>query len=366
LARLPVRRRGARAGLGAAALGLFLFLGGSLSWGYIEALYPLGLFITESEVIAEGVVEKTDVEKKLCIVKVGKSYKGKCGYEKIRMNLSQGQDWHSEVIMRHLVEGSPVVIFYNPERRAEIYVNRFFCQLFGDPQQPPDQAWWVFTHTEIYCNRTYCGPVDELVRVLKACMAGKQKPPPPNPKLPAITRTDLKALPPPGQPQDAGSIPASFVAASSAKPRPAETPEKTVPGLAYSYFEGNWSSIPDFETLTPAKSGTSESIGLEGASRMEHFGLRFSGWIEVPKDGVYTFTLGSSGAGSIRIGKTEIARKGSPEGAEAQGEINLKAGKHAFQVIFAHAAGSPKLEVFWESSERPRQKIEAGALYHSP
>src|SRR5437667_8930280 len=80
---------------------------------YIEALYPLQQFMAESEVIAEGVIEKSDPKNKTFIIKVRKSLKGKCAYEQIRVNVGPGQEWHPDAAMPHFVAGAPAVIFYN-------------------------------------------------------------------------------------------------------------------------------------------------------------------------------------------------------------------------------------------------------------
>jgi hypothetical protein len=165
------------------------------AFSYIEAMYPLQQFMNESEVIAEGVIEKTDPKTKTCIARITRSLKGKCAYEKVRMNIGVGQDWHPESVMKHLVEGAPVLVFYNAARQGEIYVNRFFCQLYGDAAAPPDKAWWNFTHIEIRCNRTYFGTVEDFSKLLAKILAGKEKAPAPDPKIPTITKEHIAALP---------------------------------------------------------------------------------------------------------------------------------------------------------------------------
>src|SRR5437868_11559693 len=54
---------------------------------YIEAMKELkGLFM-ESEVIARGVVDAVSTEKKVVILKMSKNIKGKCVYERIKIDL---------------------------------------------------------------------------------------------------------------------------------------------------------------------------------------------------------------------------------------------------------------------------------------
>jgi len=335
---------------------------------YIEAMYPLQQMIAECEVIAEGVIEKADVKNKTAVAKITKNIKGKCHYEQIRMNLSGGQFWHSEVIMKHMVVGAPVVMLYNAGRQGEMYVNRFFIQLYGDAGAPPDKAWWNYTHIEIRCNRTYCGPVDEFIKLLNEIQAGKVKAPAPDPKIRPISKEDVIALPAPGEAVDPEKLPASFrrrEPAAAGKPRDPENPTLPVKGLQYAYYEGQWEALPDFSKLQPAKSGTADQIDLSKRGKDVAYGLLFSGFIEAPKDGVYTFTTNSNDGSKLWIGKSEIVNNDHHHGVtEANGEVALKTGKHAITVAYFQSGGQQVLEVFWEGPGIPKQPLPAAALFH--
>jgi len=175
--------------------GVFVAFALGAAWGYIEVLYPLQQLIGESEAVAEGKIEKVDAEKKACIVKVEKALKGKCAYERVRINIGPGVEWHPEAVMKHLVVGAPTVLFYNKERKGMLYVNRFFLQVKADAESAPENTWWNFGHIEIKCNRTYCGPAETLAKHVLAVEAGKTKPQPPDVKIPAITKEAVAALP---------------------------------------------------------------------------------------------------------------------------------------------------------------------------
>jgi hypothetical protein len=177
---------------------------------YVEALYPLQQVLAESFVIAEGKVESHDPAKKIASVKIGKSIKGKCTYETIRISYGGGQFWHPEGVPKHFVKDAPVLIFYNEGRQAEMYLNRFFIQLYGDAGAPPDKAWWSMTHIEIRMNRTFNGTVEELTDTVSKCLAGKMKPPAPSPKIPPIDLKDAKALPAFGEKIDEATLPLPF------------------------------------------------------------------------------------------------------------------------------------------------------------
>jgi hypothetical protein len=333
---------------------------------YIEALYPLAQFISESQVIVEGTIEKVDEKTKTCFIKVGKCLKGRCGYETIRVSVGGGQEWHPEVVMRHLKVGAPTVMFYNAERRAEIYLNRFFCQVYGDATQPADKAWWNFTHVEIYCNRTFVGTPEELSRTVADVLAGKAKAPPPDPKLPAITPVHLRSLAPWGAPAE--KLPPSFARTEPArapKPRDPENPPSIIPGLVCEVFEGTWSALPDFDALKPVSTGIASVFDLSKRPGEQHFGLRLRGYLDVPRDGTYVFTTVSDDGSKLLLGKTEVVSNDGRQGrTEKAGEVALRKGQHAITVTYFQKEGGQVLEVFWEGPELAKQKISASSLSH--
>ncbi len=173
---------------------LMALLLSSEAHAYIEALYPLKNVIKESSVIVEGVVEKVDAARKTGIIKVTRTLKGKCTYTHIRMNIGVGQMWHPEVILPHLVEGAPAMVFYNHEHKAIGFTNRFFFQLYGDPRRAPARAWWTFTHIEIYMNRTFDGSTEDLTRLMRDILTGRAKPPAADEKKKPFTKEQLVAM----------------------------------------------------------------------------------------------------------------------------------------------------------------------------
>ena len=197
------------------AVGALAFSGAAPAAAYVEAMYPLQQVINESEVIAEGVLEKVDKENMTAVMRVDKSLKGKCHYTHIRMNFGGGQAWHPQAIRKHLVVGAPAIIFYNAGRQSQCYLNRFFFQLYGDANAPPDKAWWNYTHIEIRMNRTFNGTVAELSESLGKILSGRGKAPAPSPKIPPMSPEALKALPAHGEPVDEATLPAAFLKAGA-------------------------------------------------------------------------------------------------------------------------------------------------------
>src|SRR5206468_12582395 len=73
---------------------LVVFFGLALpALAYIEALNSLKGVFQESDVIARGVIDAVSSEKKVVVLKVVKPLKGKCAYERIRINLGAAEGW---------------------------------------------------------------------------------------------------------------------------------------------------------------------------------------------------------------------------------------------------------------------------------
>jgi hypothetical protein len=164
---------------------------------YIEALTSFKGVVKESEVIARGVIDAVSTEKKVIIIKVQKSIKGKCSYEKIKIDLNAGPEWHPDVVLRHATVGSAVSVFYQKAKDSDkaalslIYLNRYFMTA------QPEDVMWRLGKIELAMSKVYCGTAEELLDLVPKVHAGKTKPPEAHSALKAFTREILEALPPP-------------------------------------------------------------------------------------------------------------------------------------------------------------------------
>ena len=167
------------------------------AFGYIEAMNSLKGVFQESDVIARATIDAVSTEKKVVIVKVAKSLKGKCAYEKIRIDLNAGPDWHGDAVLRHATVGAPVSVFYHKAENSDkagvalIYNNRFFMTV------QPDDVMWRLGKIELAMSKVYHGTAEELLDLSVKILSGRSKPPEPKADLKAFTREILDALPPP-------------------------------------------------------------------------------------------------------------------------------------------------------------------------
>jgi signal transduction histidine kinase len=75
-----------------------------------------------------------------------------------------------------------------------------------------------------------------------------------------------------------------------------------VNGLDYACYDVEGEVLPDFARLTALKTGTVSNFDLRVISRNEHVGLRFTGYLQVPREGLYTFYLTSDDGSQLFIG----------------------------------------------------------------
>jgi len=151
------------------------------------------------------------------------------------------------------------------------------------------------------------------------------------------------------------------------RPREAVEVSNAVPGLAYAYYEGSWQRLPDFEKLSPTAMGTATTFDLDVRKRDDGFALRFTGYLQVPANGVYTFYLVSDDGSRLWIGSDLVVdHDGLHSACEASGQIILKAGKHPIAVAHFEAGGSQRLEVSYAGPGNAEHPIPGSVLWRVP
>ena len=147
---------------------------------------------------------------------------------------------------------------------------------------------------------------------------------------------------------------------------PAVNPANTVNGLDYTYYESGrgWSVLPVFSTLTPVKTGTTTNFDISLANRSRTFAFNFTGFINVPSDGQYTFYTTSDDGSNLYIDNVLVVDNDGLHGAiEKSGTIGLQAGKHTISVGYFQQAGGSVLSVNYEGPGISKQVIPASALF---
>jgi glucose/arabinose dehydrogenase len=146
-----------------------------------------------------------------------------------------------------------------------------------------------------------------------------------------------------------------------------DNPSTTVSGLGYAYYEGTWTVLPDFSTLTPVEVGGVYSLTLAPRNLQNNYGFRFTGFVNVPADGSYTFYLNSDDGSRLLIGTTTVVNNdGVHTAQEASGTIGLRQGKHQLTILYFQATSSSVLTASWASPSITKQAIPNTAYSRLP
>ncbi len=149
-------------------------------------------------------------------------------------------------------------------------------------------------------------------------------------------------------------------------PKPALQPGPLQPGLEFIYLERSFERIPDFARESAVKTGVADEIDLRYAGRPVDFAMKFSGYIRVPVNGIYCFSMRSNDGARLYIGDDLVVDNEHLYGVrESCGYAALQAGFYPITVTFFQQQGGRLLDLFWQGPKMERRPIPANALFHS-
>ena len=145
--------------------------------------------------------------------------------------------------------------------------------------------------------------------------------------------------------------------------RDPENPTGLTAGVKWERFLGSFNALPNFDTLTAADSGRTNTFQLGLGEPADYYAYRYTGYITVPTNGTYTFYTRSDDGSKLYIGDTEVVNNDGLHAAEERsGTIGLKAGKHPISVTFFEKTGGNILDVYWAGPGISKQLIPADVL----
>jgi predicted alpha/beta superfamily hydrolase len=106
-------------------------------------------------------------------------------------------------------------------------------------------------------------------------------------------------------------------------------------GFNYAYYEGEWTKLPDFKTLTPLKAGRADaSFSIYKMPRQDNFAIVVSGQLEIKETGYYMFQLNSDDGSKLYLGDRLLIDFDGLHGDQGDGKsfiIPLKKGFYALR-----------------------------------
>lgn len=127
--------------------------------------------------------------------------------------------------------------------------------------------------------------------------------------------------------------------------------------VKYEYYEVSWQKLGRFSDLKPKASGEAEDFSVTVRQRNDGFALRFTAFVQIPKEGRYRFHLGSDDGSRLTVGGREVVNvDGVHPHQTKSGEVDLTKGPHEVVVEYFEAGGEESLKV----------EIEGGGLTRQP
>lgn len=142
-------------------------------------------------------------------------------------------------------------------------------------------------------------------------------------------------------------------------------------GLNYKYYEGSWTVLPDFNSLTPVKTGISSTVDRGPRNRDTNYAFYWEGKINIPVAGNYTFETNSDDGSKLYIGGygsqyQVVDNDGSHGGRYREGTYNFPApGRYTIVVTYFQISGGQSMAIYWKNTAsgiNSRQQIPTSAF----
>jgi fibronectin type 3 domain-containing protein/poly(3-hydroxybutyrate) depolymerase len=130
-----------------------------------------------------------------------------------------------------------------------------------------------------------------------------------------------------------------------------------VNGLSYNYYEGSWSSLPDFNAIAAVKTGITANIDLAPRNRNDNFGFLWQGYIHVPVTANYIFEVCSDDGSRLFIDqaygftRTPTINNDNMHGntCKSSGSMLLTAGLHPIALAYFEATSGQSVTLNWQN-----------------
>jgi mono/diheme cytochrome c family protein len=135
--------------------------------------------------------------------------------------------------------------------------------------------------------------------------------------------------------------------------------------LELSQFRGRMESLEDLDSAELLRTGPASQFSLSSLANERHYALRFSGWIEIPQAGSYTFHLTATGASRLSVADGWRLGQDSWQREQVEGRTTLRLDPGWYPVLLDYVqrgSKEPSLQLEWEGPDIPRGVIPAARL----
>lgn len=128
-------------------------------------------------------------------------------------------------------------------------------------------------------------------------------------------------------------------------------------GLHYNYYEAHVMDAEDLDKLIPLETGIIPSLTIENRRVEDYFGYIWSGFLAIPKEGIYTFSIKVNDKCVLYLDGKEFMRGGFRT-------IALKKGKYKIEEKYFQLGARKFNVVSWKGPGFEWQEIPASALFY--
>ena len=160
--------------------------------------------------------------------------------------------------------------------------------------------------------------------------------------------------------------PEAYAMATKAEFSPAATVSGLKQGCRYTYHLGQFSWSADVKKSPVVFGGVMEAPSIADAPDEDHFGYIFTGYIDIPEDGIWSFSLTSDDGAILEIdGKLVVNNDGSHSAITTMGRVPLMKGLHAYKLVYLEDYEGQALAWGWKAEGAERfSRVPKNNLYY--
>lgn len=128
-------------------------------------------------------------------------------------------------------------------------------------------------------------------------------------------------------------------------------------GLNYKYYHAHVMDVDGLDQLKPLETGVIPTFTIDKRKREDYFGYIYSGYLDIPRDGIYTF--------SIKVNdRCMLYLDGKPFLGGGLKTVALRKGKYQILEKYFQLGARKFNNVMWEGPGIEKQEIPEGSLFH--
>ena len=146
----------------------------------------------------------------------------------------------------------------------------------------------------------------------------------------------------------------------------AQKPNKKLKkGLEFEYYEDEVKTTNDIKEQNIVKTGIAPIISSSAKNRDNNFCFIFNAYLDIPKDGTYTFYLSSNDGSRFYLNDELVINNDGAHGKREESVMmSLRKGYHKLQLSYFQLGGGQDLMLEWSSEDFERVEVPEAIFYH--